>query len=302
MIRIVDAGFHSTVQDRGRFGFLRAGVPPAGPADPVAFRAALALAGCAEDEAAIEVVGTPFRFICDDARLVAVTGRDVHLTIHRRLPGWMSVLVRAGELVTVGGTARTQFAYVAVSGGIATAPVLGARATYPLAGLGSALRPGDRLPLGPARPSPVAAGRRVAPAEYAGVAYAIPGPHLDHFGPEALASLFDQAFTVAAAGDRQGKRLTGRPLPLTSDRELASCGVVTGAIQVPRSGQPIVLLADRQTTGGYPVIATVVDHDLGQIAQTAPGEAVRFRRADPELAVGLLRAERSLLAGLRGFA
>src|SRR5207247_627064 len=188
------------------------GVPPAGAADPFALAAANALVGNTADAAGIEIIGTPFRFTCDDSRLVAVTGRDVSLATRTRLDGWGSVFVRAGQVVTVHCGERTRFAYLALSGGIATRAVLGSRATYLPAGLGAPLRAGDPL---------------------------------------------------------------------------------------PRGGAPIVLLADHQTTGGYPVIATVIAADLGKVAQRMPGESLRFYRVERNEALDALRAERRALDGVR---
>lgn len=301
MIRITDAGVRSTVQDRGRFGHLRSGVPPAGAADPFALAAANALVGNADDAAGIEIIGTPFRFTCDDARVVAVAGRDVSLVTRSRLPGWLGVLVRAGQVVTVLAGERTRYAYLAVSGGIATRPVLGSRASYLPAGLGAALRSGDTLPLGDTDVAPEDAGRRIEPTAYDGEVRAMPGPHSDRFEADATARLFSETFTIEPASDRQGVRLGGVAIAPRAG-ELMSCGVVAGAVQVPWGGAPIVLLADHQTTGGYAVIATVIAADLGKVAQAMPGESLRFYRVERGDAVEALRAERRALDGARASA
>lgn len=298
MIHIVDAGVRSTVQDRGRFDHLRSGVPPAGAADRFALAAANALIGNADDAAGIEIIGAPFRFTCDDARVVAVAGRDVSLATRSRLPGWVSVFVRAGETVTVHAGERTRFAYLAVSGGIATTPILGSRATYLPAGLGAPLRAGDTLPLGESDAGAEEAARRIDPRVYDGQVRAMAGPHDGRFEANAVRRFFNEAFMVEPASDRQGVRLGGVPIvPLPG--ELLSCGIVAGAVQVPRGGAPIVLLADHQTTGGYPVIATVVAADLGKVAQRVPGESLRFYRVDRDEALDALRAERRALDGAR---
>ncbi|HEV8229809.1 MAG TPA: biotin-dependent carboxyltransferase family protein [Candidatus Limnocylindria bacterium] len=294
MIRVLEAGLRSTVQDAGRFGHLRSGVPSAGPADPFALAAANVLVDNAADAAGLEIIGTPFRFTCDDRRMVAVTGRDASLVIRGRLDGWSSVFVRAGETVTVYGGERTRFAYLAISGGIASAPVLGSRATYVPAGLGGVLRAGDALPLGDAPAGPERAARIVAPAVYDGQVRAVVGPHVDRFETGALARFFSASFVVDPASDRQGVRLGGPPIAPRAG-ELLTCGMVTGAVQVPRGGAPIVLLADHQTTGGYPVIATVIGADIGKVAQAMPGEALRFYRAERFEAVDALREERRVL-------
>ena len=283
MMRIELAGFGSTVQDQGRSGHVREGVPVCGPADPFAFRAALALAGNARADAAIEAVGLPFSFRCESSRIIAVTGRDLSVTMRDRVPAWTSLFVRAGDLVTITGTSRSRYTYIAASGGIAGEAFLGSRSAYPRAGLGAILRPGDAVPLGHARRSAEDAGHSVA-FEYGDEIAAIPGPHLAHFDDETVARFFGTAFTVSAQNDRQGARLDGADVA-PREGEILTCGVVAGAVQVPRGGQPIVLLADHHTTGGYPIIATVIGADLGLVAQRAPGEALRFYRVDRERAL-----------------
>lgn len=294
MIHIEVPGVGATVQDGGRWAHLRAGVPMSGPADPFAFAAAQALVGNHTADAAIEVVGLPFAFHCDDARLVSVTGREVSLTVRDRMPGWGSVFVRAGDTVTVAGTPRTRYAYVAVSGGIASEMTLGSRAAYPRAGLGAVLRIGHALALGAPRRGAQEAGATIA-FEYAEEIAAMVGPHRDRFDDATLDRLFAAAFTVSAQSDRQGVRLAG-PRIAPDDREILTCGVVAGAIQVPRGGEPIVLLADHQTTGGYPVIATVIEADLGRVAQRAAGESVRFYRVERDDALDRALALRAVLA------
>ncbi len=283
MIHVQVPGLRATIQDRGRRAHMREGIPPSGPADPVAFAAALELAGCVPDDAAIEVTGLPFAFRCDDRRIVAATGRDVRLRTRSRLPGWTSVLARPGEEIVVEGSAATRFAYVAVSGGIAVPPVLGSRATHLGARVGPVPRPlmaGDALPLGPSAAGAELAGRRVVPPSYGGAARAVAGPHDARFSAETVAAFFASSFAVSPDSDRMGVRLAGGALR-GPDEDLLSCGIVAGAVQVPRGGAPIVLLADHQTTGGYPIIATVVRADLGVVAQMTPGEYLRFTRVTP---------------------
>jgi biotin-dependent carboxylase-like uncharacterized protein len=284
MMRIISSGLRATIQDRGRTGHVREGIPPAGPADPLAFAAALELTGCDPSDAAIEVVGLPFAFRCDDRRIVAATGRDVRIRTRARVPGWTSMLARPGEEVIVEGSALTRFAYVAISGGLALPQVLGSRATYLPASLGPVPRPladGDEIPLGASAAGAEAAGRRIRPARYAGIARAVAGPHDARFPGESLTAFWSAAFTVLPDSDRMGVRLAGVAVePPAGD--LLTCGIVAGAVQVPRGGAPIVLLADHQTTGGYPIIATVAYADLGIVAQTAPGEELRFERVTPE--------------------
>ncbi|TME59269.1 MAG: biotin-dependent carboxyltransferase family protein, partial [Chloroflexi bacterium] len=278
MIHIDAAGLRATIQDRGRFDHLREGVPPSGPADPAAFAAAQALVGNELGAAAIEIVGGAFAFRCDDARVVAVTGRDVALRGRDLVPGWTAAFARPGEAFTVVGGERSRFAYLAVSGGIATETILGSRSAYLPAGIGHALRPGEALPLGAGRLDADRAGRSALSPDYdTGQIRAITGPHAQRFTDEADSLFFRSEFRVEPASDRMGTRLSGSRIA-AREGEILTCGVVAGAVQIPSGGAPIILLAEHQATGGYPVIATVISADLGLVAQRLPGERLRFAR------------------------
>jgi biotin-dependent carboxylase-like uncharacterized protein len=298
-MRIEATALRATVQDRGRFGHLREGIAPSGPADPVAFAAAQALVGNgAVDAAAIEVVGDGFAFRCEERRIIAVTGRDVALRGRDLVPGWTAAFARPGETYTVLCGERSRFAYLAVSGGIATETILGSRAAYLPAGLGRQLRPGEALPLGIARVDAERAGRSVVSPDYdTGQIRAITGPHAQRFTDEAHSLFFRSEFRIEPASDRMGTRLSG-PRIVAREGEILTCGVVAGAVQIPSGGSPIVLLADHQATGGYPVIATVISADLGLVAQRLPGERLRFARVDRGLAVEALRDTRTVLGAI----
>jgi biotin-dependent carboxylase-like uncharacterized protein len=298
MIRIEATGMRATVQDRGRFGHLREGVPPSGPADPAAFAAAQALVGNEDDAAAIEIVGDAFAFRCDDRRIIAVTGRDVALRGRDLVPGWTAAFARPGEMFTVLCGERSRFAYLAVSGGIATEPILGSRSAYLPAGIGPALRAGEALPLGMTRVDVERAGRSAVRPDYdTGQIRAITGPYAQRFTDEADSLFFGSEFRVEPASDRMGTRLSG-PRIAAREGEILTSGVVAGAVQIPSGGAPIVLLAEHQATGGYPVIATVISADLGLVAQRLPGERLRFTRVDRDLAVGALRDARAALEAI----
>jgi biotin-dependent carboxylase-like uncharacterized protein len=298
VIRIEATGLRATVQDRGRFGHLREGVPPSGPADPAAFAAAQALVGNDFDAAAIEIVGDAFTFRCEDRRIVAVTGRDVALRGRDFVPGWTAAFARPGETFTVVCGERSRFAYLAVSGGIATETILGSRSAYLPAGLGRALRAGEVLPVGAARVDVERAGRSAVSPDYdTGQIRTITGPHAQRFTDEADSLFFSSEFRVEPASDRMGTRLSG-PRISAREGEILTTGVVAGAVQIPSGGGPIVLLAEHQATGGYPVIATVISADLGLVAQRLPGEHLRFSRVDRDLALAALRDGRAALEAI----
>lgn len=298
MIRIEQIGLRATVQDRGRFEHLRDGVPPSGPADPIAFAASQALVGNDSAAAGIEIVGGAFTFTCDDRRLVAVTGRDVMLRARGLVPGWTSTFARPGETFTVVAGQRSRFAYLAVSGGVATETILGSRAAYLPAGIGRPLRAGEVLPVGVARVDLERAGRSVPSPDYeTGQIRAITGPHVQRFTDEAHSLFFRSEFEVELASDRMGTRLSG-PRIAAREGEILTSGVVAGAVQIPSGGAPIVLLAEHQATGGYPIIATVISADLGLVAQRLPRERLRFARVDRGLAVEALRDARVALEAI----
>jgi biotin-dependent carboxylase-like uncharacterized protein len=294
MLHVLVPGFRSTIQDRGRVGHLRRAVPVAGPADPIAFEAAQALVGNTAADAAIEIVGPPFRFTLDEPRLVAVTGRDLSLRTRGTVSGWTAVFARAGEEVVVDGGERTRFAYLAVSGGIAVDAVLGSRSTYLPAAMGSVPRPlvaGDALPIGPARVGAEGAGRALLRIETSGIAVTR-GPHADRFADRD--AFFRGTYVVSERSDRTGVRLIG-PTLAAMGGEILSYGLAPGAIQIPPGGEPIVLLADGGTTGGYPVIAVVVAADIGAVAQAVPGETLSFYEVDRRAAVERVREVRRWL-------
>ncbi len=279
MIEVIDPGGLTTVQDLGRPGWAHLGVPPSGAADRAALRLANRLVGNDEGAAALETTlrGPALRF--DRPAVVALAGAPVPARAgERELAMHATEAVAAGEVVRL-GTARTGLrTYLAVRGGIAAEPVLGSAATDLLTGLGpdplaagARLRLADRARAWPA--ATVAPVPALAPDPVLGV---VAGPRDDWFAPAALDVLRTARWAVAPASNRVGVRLTGPRLERVRDDELASEGVLAGALQVPPSGTPILLLADHPTTGGYPVIAVVVTADLPRAGQLRPGDEVRF--------------------------
>lgn len=291
MIEILDPGFLTTVQDAGRYGWLRYGVPPSGPLDAVAFQAANALVGNAPGAAGLEITWTgPALRITRDA-LIAVCGADFELRAGRRaVPTWYSVVLRAGEVLRFGARSNGARAYLAVDGGIALAPYLGSQATYlpgRFGGMeGRALRAGDCLPLHPGQFDPFAAAgtcwspSRRPPYRPNPTLRVILGPQREAFSEEGVATFLSNPYTLSATSDRMGARLQGHAIAHTSTGSSISDGVIAGCIQVPPDGQPIVMLADHQSTGGYPKIAVVLQADLPLLAQLLPGDQVRFQAVD----------------------
>ncbi|MDE3194291.1 MAG: biotin-dependent carboxyltransferase family protein [Chloroflexota bacterium] len=295
-LRVLAPGLRSTIQDAGRFGHLRDGVPPSGPADALSFEAAQRLVGNGASDAAIEIVGLPFRCALDAPRLVAATGPNVRVRARGSVAGSTSVFARAGEEIAVEGDAR--FAYLAVSGGFALDERLGSRSTYLAAGIGPLPRPlaaGDELTVGAARWGADHAGGRIVPRARDGRIRVTRGPHADRFTD--AGAFFAATYRVSERSDRMGTRLEGPRLETTGE-EILSIGVLAGAVQVPHGGEPIALLADHQTTGGYPIVAVVIRADVGLLAQAWPGEEVSFYEVRVDEAVRAIRDERRRLEAM----
>jgi KipI family sensor histidine kinase inhibitor len=284
-IEVIKPGLLATVQDLGRPGFGHLGVPYSGAADPASLRRANRLAGNPDGAAGLELtLGRAALRFSGEAR-AAVTGAPAAVTVTgpaggtaRDVPHDTAFGVPAGGEVRVGAPAAGLRTYLAVRGGIDVPPVLGSRSADLRSGLGPPpLRAGDLLPVGEPAPGAAAPGPATAmPAAEPAVLRVIPGPRDDWFAPGALELLCGGSYAVTPASDRTGLRLDGPALLREHGDELPSEGVVTGALQVPPGGRPILLLADHPVTGGYPVIAVVVSADIGLAAQLRPGARLRF--------------------------
>ncbi|HKW78895.1 MAG TPA: biotin-dependent carboxyltransferase family protein [Candidatus Limnocylindria bacterium] len=293
MIRIDVPGLHATIQDAGRTRHLRAGVSTAGPADRVAHAFANALVGNDPGDAAIEIAGLPFAFVAERASLIAVTGRHVRLVGRDAIPGWTCAFLRAGDEARIEG--RSRYAYLAAAGGFETRLDLGSRSSYPAASLGAPpLTSGSVLATRARAKEQWRAGRRTRAPDYGSeTVRVIVGPHEDRVD---IRVFLAARFVVDERSDRMGARLRGAPQQVRAG-ELVTTGVVEGAIQVPAAGDPIVLLADHQTTGGYPVVATVIAVDLPIVAQREPDEPLRFvATTDAEAVAELQRVRREVFA------
>jgi len=299
----------TTVQDAGRWGFQSRGVPVAGPMDPVSFRLANAIVGNRRDASALEVTLLGPELIFEDARTIVVTGAEFAITVDDvEVPRNARVTVPAGGRLRFGSRQLGARAYLAVEGGISVPPRLGSRATHVISGMGGfegrALRSGDTLPLGsrvPAAPVPAGSGLPVVPLPGPhGLIRVLPGPQLDLFADDALDALRSSPYTIAQNSDRMGFRLEGPRLVHAGSPDIISDATPLGVLQVPASGQPILLMADRQTTGGYPKIATVITADLPIAGQLAPGDTISFEVCAPREAIAALIAQEQALQRVEG--
>jgi len=282
---VTSPGLHTTVQDLGRIGFQALGVPVAGALDPVALRLANSLVGNPQRTAVFEFLyaGPTFEVTATSLR-VAIANAEAEIlgTSDGVIPAWQSFRVVRGDKLRILAPVGSACGYIAVEGGLDLPPVLGSRSTYSRSAIGGfngrALVAGDQIPLvcdsvdartelklGVPLTMTLPKGLRV-----------VLGPQDDHFTQAALDAFLSEEFRVSKQADRMGLRLDGPQLPHREGYNIVSDGIVTGAIQVPGSGQPIVLLADHQSTGGYPKIATVISADLPAAGRLMPGNAIHF--------------------------
>jgi len=292
MIRVAKPGLLTTVQDLGRPGLAHLGVPTAGAADRRAFGLANRLVGNPPEAAALEITLAGPELELEAGGWVALTGGRVAADLDGR-PAPMDVAVRAepGQVLRIGSVTSGLRAYLAVRGGIDVAPVLGSRSTDTLAPVGPPrLEEGMCLPVGDrVGGDPFRQVAPTPPVDPEPVLRAVRGPRDDLFTHDALLALIGAVWTVTSDSDRTGVRLDGPVLERRRKAELASEGMVEGALQVPPDGHPILFLANHPTTGGYPVIAVVVGRDLPLAAQARPGTRLRFRFVSLAAARGQLR-------------
>ncbi|MGH6931256.1 MAG: biotin-dependent carboxyltransferase family protein [Dongiaceae bacterium] len=292
-LKVIRAGMFDTLQDFGRVGFQELGMPTAGAMDLVALRLANALVGNSKPTAALEigVTGPKLRVEADSARLAVVGLVRLSVTddtgeTPQPLEANRSHSFTRGQVLTVGAVADISVAYLAVDGGFALADFMGSLSTYTRAGLGGLdgrkLRDGDELPLRNATANDLPERRLVAPFDYgSGPVRVVLGPQDDYFSAAGLSAFLTGTYTVTNEADRMGIRLKG-PVIAHDDKgaDITSDGIAPGAIQVPAAGQPIILLADRQTIGGYTKIATVISADLPRVSRLLPGKTLRFTAVD----------------------
>jgi biotin-dependent carboxylase-like uncharacterized protein len=304
VIAVLQPGLFTTIQDEGRPGFRAFGMPVGGALDSRAYALANLLAGNGPGAAAVEMTlrGATFRFERD--AYVALAGADMRPELDgASVETWSAFPVRPGSVLSFSGVADGCRTYLAVRGGIDVPLVLGSRSTYARAGVGGlAGRPlvrGDVLPVGAAPPG-TAAPRRLAarfvPRRRRELSLRVLlGPQDDRFSREGLATFLGSVYTVTDRNDRMGYQLEGPAIRHADGPDIVSDGLLPGAVQVPGSGMPIVMMADCPTVGGYAKIAAVIGADLPELAQARRGDRVRFARCTLRQATGALRRERAAL-------
>lgn len=298
-LRVETPGMLTTVQDLGRTGYEHMGVPPSGAMDPGALRLANTLVGNTPDSPALEftLLGGRLTVLDADCVIAFAGSAPLHLgatatSPARTLSPWQSHRVPAGATLTIGPLERGVRGYLAIGGGIAVTPVLGSASTLTRARLGGldgrALIRGDVLGTGASRRQ---SSRRWLATRDAGWFYrdapvgVVLGPQQDHFAPGEIERFLGATYRLAPQSDRMGLRLAGPAIAHAKGADIITDPIAAGSIQIPGAGQPLIAMNDRQTTGGYPKIATVISADLPRLAQMRPGQPVRFESLEPAQAV-----------------
>ncbi|MDX8513042.1 biotin-dependent carboxyltransferase family protein [Mesorhizobium captivum] len=309
MIEILTTGLPNTVQDVGRPGHLALGVSHGGAMDTQAMAIANLLLGNDPSAAGIEIALYPFRLKAHVDTALAIAGADCPISIgDRRCPPWWATTIRAGETLLLEAPRAGARSYIAFAGGLDLPSVMGSRATDVKGGFGGlagrGLSRGDRFRLNAAEcPLPEGGlGAALEERQATNTAAAspielrvLPAAEFDAFTAQAHAAFTGSDWSITGDANRMGYRLSGEALSLVSPLELLSHGIVPGTVQVPPSGQPIIQLADANTCGGYPKIATVIEADLWRLAQAPVGARLRFVPVSIEAATEALRTARQQL-------
>ena len=305
-LKVIGAGPHTTVQDLGRTGYQDVGVPASGPLDRISLNLANALVGNPPGTAALEMLlqGPTLEVTAETVRIALVgcnAGIEMRSGAAGIIPAGRSVRLTRGEVFRIGALRDSVCAYLAIEGGLDIPPVLGSVSTYlrgAIGGLhGRRLRQNDVVPL--KLPS-VDVREERALSRPLDLAFDQPirvvlGPQADYFTDDAMKTFLSSDYTVSPQADRMGYRLAGPALAHAKGYDIVSDGIVTGAIQVPGSGLPIVLMVDHQTIGGYPKIATVISADIPVVGRRKPGRPIRFLAVDVREAERLRSAQEAAL-------
>ena len=306
-IEIKSAGILTTVQDAGRFGYQSSGMPVCGPMDPVSFQLANILLGNAPDAACLEAtINGPAIVFHNDTRFV-ITGAHMEPKLNGAdIPNNWVIKARQKDVLRLGFTKRGCRAYIGFQGGIDVPLVMGSRSTYLAGNLGGyqgrPLKDGDTLPLGKEkgnpRSLPVSAGWKDKLFSDDPIRI-LPGPEVHFFGSPSIQKLLSATFTIGANSNRMAYTLEGEQIPpLPGKTDIISAAVPTGTIQVPANGTPLLLMADRQTSGGYPRIAVVCSADICRLGQKKPGDTISFREISLEEAQKRCIEQSALLQSL----
>ena len=307
-MKILSPGPLSTVQDGGRFGYMRTGFSPSGAMDTYSMKIANILVGNLPGEGVIEMTMMGMTVSFDGDAVIALTGADMKPYRNGEedpLPLYTAIEVHKGDVIRMGAAGSGMRGYLAVAGGFDLPFVMGSLSTNLKCGLGGykgrKLQTGDEIPLRQTLNLALIGARKAAPENNYKkeiTVRVVLGPQEDYFTDKGIETFLGSRYTVSGQSDRMGVRLEGSKIENKNGVDIISDGIATGAVQIPASGTPIIMMADRQTTGGYAKIATVISADLKQMAQAAPGTKVCFQAVSEEEAVRLKKEEENRLRDL----
>ncbi len=303
-IYVLQGGLLTTVQDLGRFTYQQQGVSPGGAMDSRSFRLANYLVGNRENEAGLEatLIGPTLRFTSPG--VFAVTGGDLNPCVNGVPVGmYRAVQAKTGDILSFQGVKSGCRSYIAFAGGLDIKPVMGSRSTLLRGGIGGfegrKLKTGDEIGFRiPIQNLEDLESRQIPPEDFSQDTVTLrilPGPQEDRFTEEAMQTLLHESYTVTPQSDRMGCRLDGPKLEHTTDANIITDGIALGSIQVPGNGMPIIMLSERQSTGGYTKIANVITVDIPNLAQCKPGSKIRFRQVTLEEAHWLYHQQHAQL-------
>ncbi|WP_175438383.1 biotin-dependent carboxyltransferase family protein [Fusibacter sp. 3D3] len=291
-IKVIAPGLFSTIQDLGRLNYQQYGMPVSGSMDKFAHHVANLLVGNAEHEALIEMTILGGTFIFEEDAVIAITGANMSPLINRAVEAemWRSVHIKKGDQLSFGSAKMGCRTYLAIAGGFDVADTLESKSTYTRGGLGGykgrAFKKDDEIGLKKHRLNLGHLEGRFIRAEhipnYASdiVLNVVLGPQEDAFTAKGIADFFCETFKISNEFDRMGYRLEGKKIEHVDSADIISDGIVSGAVQIPAHGNPIIMLSDCQTTGGYTKIAHVITSDLPKLAQAKAGDSIKFKALD----------------------
>jgi antagonist of KipI len=308
LLEVLNPGFSTTIQDHGRVGFQKYGVPASGAMDPYSFLTANLLVGNSANEACLEatVLGPKLRFLSETQ--IAITGADLSPTInHNDVRPWRTLQVHKNDLLSFGHSRSGCRAYLAVKGGLNTPVVMGSRSTCLRGGFGGhhgrPLKAGDVLEVGAysGKPRPILELPEPIVPKYTSkhVADVILGPQDDYFTEESISKLLTSSFIISMDSDRMGYRLEGETIQYRNSRRMISDAIPIGAVQVPEGGKPILMMRDAQTTGGYPKIAVVSTPSIAKLGQAKPNDEIMFQQVSPIRAQKSIREYLKFISGIK---
>lgn len=309
IFKVKKPGLFTTIQDDGRRGYQSLGIPVSGAMDSYSHRMANLLVGNRLDAAVLEITLIGPVLEVENEAVISICGADMTPSLNgERMPMWTSISVKKNDIISFGRLVSGARAYIGVAGELSVPIVLGSQSTGTKASMGGyagrPLKSGDRL-YGYSSLKKVSR-RTLKPEQIPQftqdmILRVVLGPHEDYFSTESINKLLTETFTITSQSDRMGYRLEGEQIALTRESSIHSEATSFGSLQVPSSGKPIILMADRQTTGGYPIIGSIIAVDLPRVAQALPGANVQFRAISLERAQSMYRRREAWLRALERF-